>query len=348
MSLETATDADSQPRAPSGLFTLSTELLHEICGYFVAPLSGIPNSTGLHCDEIPDFPYEVGSSADVLHPFYALAATCHFFEGVVESYCQHLLLQYRNITAKNIFDDKGNVMVQASKKRKREQRTVYRVLWVKWTRRHCSFCGMRSVRRCIFNCLIRCCASCDSRRWPEKITMSAATKKYHLTKLDLFRPNLAPINFHIRPIRYATYNSCVRSDTTMFIEEDVARLAKMIHGEERAGRRRRQNRRARILKAMELEFIHGRRRAWVKSGAASETLDVTQLAKWIYNDIEALPEETDPAVKLVTFRRAEQYLASLTTENDYGRLPEDSKPAVFVSSILNFKCERILVQFDRK
>ena len=252
------------------LDTLPVELLHEICSYLIGPLSGFPGSTGLHSDDVPLAP-------DPLHPFYALAGSCRVLRLAVESYCQRLLRTHRDIMKIKLPDidrlpDAEPTPTTPERKRKakaKSREVIYRVLWVKWARSHCAFCGKRSVRRAIFNTLIRCCAKCDAAFWPPKITMSEALKSFNLTKLDLFRPNPFPLSVVLPRITHATYDSSLRRDTTVFFKADIERLAELIHGSDKRGQRKRQTRRIRIMYLMEMEYIHGRSRCWRKNSFIS-------------------------------------------------------------------------------
>lgn len=253
----------------NGIAALPLELLHEICSYLVGPLSGLSGSIGLHADEVPEYPPSI-AAGDVLHPFYALAASCQELEHAVESFCRRVLRQHSSITKIKLLDadqqsDDGAVKQKKGKSKKKDRKIVHRVLWVKWANKHCAFCGKRSIRRAIFNTLLRCCKKCDDEQWPEKTTMSKALKKYHLTKLDLFRPNPAPINVHVPPIRCATYDCMVRNDATVFLLPDIKRLAEMIHGVDQRARSRRQRGRNSLQAWLDLDYLHGRRRCWIVS-----------------------------------------------------------------------------------
>jgi hypothetical protein len=108
-----------------------------------------------------------------LHPFLNLAATCKSLRFCVESYCHHLLRQYRqlqNVKLPDIPDDDWVEMVAKQKARDRKKRVhTYRLTYLKWAFAHCIFCGKVSKKRAIFNQLIWCCNPCDIDQYGRRI-----------------------------------------------------------------------------------------------------------------------------------------------------------------------------------
>ena len=154
----------------SSLESLPTELLYQIIGYLVSPLCGRASSTGL------DWPGPLARYKDeckpVLHPLNQLASTSRRLNIAVEEACRHLVLQHRHIGNFQISQNEFSASVQCdgelrSKAAKRKE--IYRRIWLKWSPRHCAFCGRATVRRAIFNNNLFCCKKCDETNFPDKI-----------------------------------------------------------------------------------------------------------------------------------------------------------------------------------
>ena len=109
--------------------------------------------------------------------------------------------------------------------------------WLKAAWVHCFFCGRASSRRAIMDNTMVCCARCDRTCGGTKITMSEAQTKYSLKKSELFGgkipenlggpppdPPAVGIIPQRRGLRFGQY-TCNNSFTTMFLEDDVRRLA---------------------------------------------------------------------------------------------------------------------------
>ena len=104
--------------------------------------------------------------------------------------------------------------------------------WFNITWGHCFFCGGETIRRAIMDDTTVCCVQCDRTRVGAKITMSEAQTKYSLRKSELFggkipeylggppNPIVDGIIPQRRGLRFGRDTS-----TTMFLEEDVKRLA---------------------------------------------------------------------------------------------------------------------------
>ncbi|KAF2238962.1 hypothetical protein EV356DRAFT_563635 [Viridothelium virens] len=229
---------------------LPNEILDHILGYLIGPFCGRPGATGL------DWPDPVPSSnkyesAVNVQPLFQLAMVSRHLNTLVEDFCRRLLFQYQSIgllkSSKDgvIHATKGSrPVVQIVSKRKEAHRCV----WVKWSRQHCVFCGKKSVRRAVFNNQLRCCQSCDRKRFPEKITMTAAMnqfdlKRHHLFKHAVYRGGYW--EYGSPNIRCAAYD-CQGVLTRLFFRSDVAELARRVHGDFDAHMRVREERRRKL------------------------------------------------------------------------------------------------------
>lgn len=108
---------------------------------------------------------------------------------------------------------------------------------LKWSSKTCVFCGKKSTRSAILMNGLSCCRTCDHEQWSEKITKTAAIKKYDLKEYQLLPNHHAKKSSAshpgLPPLRYGTYWSAGVL-TTMFLESDVEALAHLIHGDLKA------------------------------------------------------------------------------------------------------------------
>ena len=91
------------------------------------------------------------------HTYYTVAATSRHLRDVVESFCRHLIILHKSTTK----------LQPPAKKSKNP--TPNRVRWVKWTAKHCIFCGKETTCMALMYSSIRCCRKCDKKEWPDKI-----------------------------------------------------------------------------------------------------------------------------------------------------------------------------------
>jgi len=175
---------------------LPIELLHNILSFLVAPYSGLPRITGLNHLALDREMLRMESSGkkDAVdhHPFLNLAATSSHLRDVVENFCWHLLKRHQDVGtwSKKIGDNEPMVRDGKKEKRLKGKKTTYRMIWLKWAKRRCVFCGKVSQRRAIFNNLIYCCSKCDRIVWPGKIVSSYFIISYDYA-VFLLQPRLA-------------------------------------------------------------------------------------------------------------------------------------------------------------
>ncbi|KAF2463317.1 uncharacterized protein BDR25DRAFT_273165 [Lindgomyces ingoldianus] len=140
------------------------------------------------------------------HPLYTIAATNHYLRSIVEEYAKGLLKQHAHFTPKNTSS------------------LIHRRQWLKWLSTICWFCRKPSVRKAILDPATTCCMKCD-RKFP-KMTMTNASTKHGLSKLDLFTPN--PLHPNLPSLTVGVY-MCMGSHTVMLSEPDVLARKKYIY-----------------------------------------------------------------------------------------------------------------------
>lgn len=216
--------ASSAAPTNSPFEALPLEIHHQILSYLCGPYAGVQSSTGLRPTYAPSPP--PFTKYLQLHPYLTLASTCANLNVAVESFTQFLLFQHRSVTGIDVPSlelPERWVKGKDGQNRQTEGFGVkrgkcYRMVWLKWARRNCAWCGKKSVRFAMFNQLILCCGKCERESWDQKIvspcassaevmsedtvgeirgrvltmytqTMSEVKKQYQLAKIDLFRPN---------------------------------------------------------------------------------------------------------------------------------------------------------------
>ena len=134
----------------NNLAVLPTELLHNILSYSIwnTP-DGSRTSVAVTTGGKP----ELWTN----HTYYTVAATSRHLRDVVESFCRHLIILHKSTTK----------LQPPAKKSKNP--TPNRVRWVKWTAKHCIFCGKETTCMALMYSSIRCCRKCDKKEWPDKI-----------------------------------------------------------------------------------------------------------------------------------------------------------------------------------
>lgn len=172
------------------------------------------------------------------HPFLVISRTCHALRSSLEPF---LRIQILNSNAKQLeahidalANGNDNITLPRHK---------FLKAWLSATMKHCFACGKASSRRAIMDLSLVCCARCDRIVWASKITMSEAMKKYSLRKDELFGgmlpstlggpPEVAMTEDGIIPQRKGLHYGQFMSNntfTTMFVEEDVAKMASDKHG----------------------------------------------------------------------------------------------------------------------
>ncbi|KAF8434461.1 hypothetical protein BGX38DRAFT_1145888 [Terfezia claveryi] len=173
------------------------------------------------------------------HPFLALSQTSQTFRNALLPY---LRLQILNCNASSV--SRKHQQALADPKRDLSLLTPKLLkIWLNASMKHCFACGKASGRRAIMDSTLVCCVKCDRIIWPQKITMTEAIKKYSIKKEDLFGGvlpstlggprEMAETKDGIIPqkqgLRYGQFMQN-NTFTTMFMEDDVRRLASKKHG----------------------------------------------------------------------------------------------------------------------
>lgn len=213
MALPTPQPADFAIDAKDHLTTLPSELLHQICSHLLPA-----HKPDLAFEDIPSPP----SAAD--HPIRQLSLTCRHLQAETNSWALHFLKQHTSVTKYKA--------LQSSKLQ--HQRNFLQEL-LKWMAKHCIFCGKNSVRRAILVNGFVCCMKCDKEQWPNKITRTEARaqfylKDYHLSPHRYPQPRGKTADITLTRLRYGTYMAA-NVQTTMFVKEEVQKLAELIHGD---------------------------------------------------------------------------------------------------------------------
>jgi hypothetical protein len=174
--------------SPPTLDSLPQEILHEIC-FYVSPV--LIHSTR--------------RSLTSNHPLLALSRVNRTLHAATEGFSRHQLQKLRtrfNYLKPNVFG-----------------KAPYRLSYLRFVRDRCAFCGNKTVCTArVFN-HIRCCRSCDNRKWPDKITLTYARTTYAL-KEDLLMSRC----------NWGSY-MCHGVWTRMFLERQVKALAREVHGD---------------------------------------------------------------------------------------------------------------------
>lgn len=173
----------------------------------------------------PDLAFEDGAQRlNVIHPLDRLALTSHFIRDQVNDWARHWLQSHPSITK---YKDLKTPKLQDKRDFLRGRSTGL----LRWAERHCVFCGKGSARSAILANGLRCCGKCDKQQWPDKITKTKAKEEYDLKDYHLLPHQHPAIAVGGLPrIRYGMYFSS-NIQTTMFLREDVRRLAGVVHGD---------------------------------------------------------------------------------------------------------------------
>ncbi|PNS18399.1 hypothetical protein CAC42_6216 [Sphaceloma murrayae] len=148
----------------------------------------------------------------------ALSATCQSLNCAVQAFSHRLLRSWSHIKPYKV------LKTPSLEARRDHLSELYSLM-----RSHCVFCGKKSIRRAILMNELGCCASCDKKEWPGKITRTDAKRKYALRDEHLFtwgeaRPDHWPV------CRFGKYvvmsNMCL-----MFLENEVEALGKAVNEE---------------------------------------------------------------------------------------------------------------------
>jgi len=158
------------------------------------------------------------------HSLVYTSATCKRLRAEVNQWCLHYLKQHVAITG---YKDRKTVQQQ----QQRNFLLGHSGLLTSASK-HCIFCGKTSRRSAILMNGFRCCTLCDRTQWPGKITKTLAKMEYDLKEYHLFPNRMISQGLPRRApdLRYGTYITS-NVATTMFLREDVRRLAEFIHGD---------------------------------------------------------------------------------------------------------------------
>ncbi|KAK4574719.1 hypothetical protein LTR86_001560 [Recurvomyces mirabilis] len=161
------------------------------------------------------------------HDLEKLAATCHALRDQLDAWARHWVKSHAEITR---YKPLKNQKKESSRRMLRGKGGL-----LTWKAKHCIFCGKYCSRSAILSNGFRCCTKCDLEHWPDKITKTQAKEEFNLRDHQLLPQQHSPVlvkhgaNKFAR-LRYGTYmTSNIR--TTMFLREDVKRLAEAIHGD---------------------------------------------------------------------------------------------------------------------
>ncbi|KAI5362639.1 hypothetical protein Slin14017_G063200 [Septoria linicola] len=190
------------------------------------------------------------------HDLERLAGTCRALRHEVNTWAQHFLLQHKAITkykpprstekTNSKGDKKG---ARTAKNPQQDQSATFAANSLRhsarhsqgllsWSSRKCVFCGKSSSRSAILMNGLKCCRECDTLHWPDKVTRTDARKEFDLKDHHLLphRHQTGPLignifkNLGIPRLRYGMY-LCQGIPAMMFMRQDVARLAEMVHGD---------------------------------------------------------------------------------------------------------------------
>ncbi|KAI5805906.1 hypothetical protein EDC01DRAFT_753691 [Geopyxis carbonaria] len=192
---------DTKPNTPSSSRAAS------------APANKTPTATMPSLDTLPlDIFFIILSYAQTTsafgagHAFLALANTSKPLQAVVDSYCTHELAKLHN--ARPLSSPKPPFNKGPSPTRR----------LVRFRARHCEFCGAKTAETAKLYREIRCCRVCEKEQWPDKVTMTFATKNYNIPKEQL-----------LKNVHYGQY-MCYNVLTTIFLHADVKAYAETLHG----------------------------------------------------------------------------------------------------------------------
>lgn len=195
--------------------SLPPEILHEICAYLFP----------IHKSNIAlDFDEHIAYGT--IYPLRQLSLTSKTLKDAVNQFCLHFFRQHAKITRH-----------KSSTKNPARDYVHGKYGLLTWQRKHCAFCGKKSARRAILMNGLRCCAPCDKEQWPDKITKTEAKKAFDLKDYHilphLFQDPAGSLRKRVLALpklRYGYY-ICSNIPTTMFIRQDVRRLAELVHGD---------------------------------------------------------------------------------------------------------------------
>ncbi|KAI9800278.1 MAG: hypothetical protein M1833_003392 [Piccolia ochrophora] len=194
----------------SMLESLPNEIQHNILDFLSAPLSHI--HSGVCYEYFEADKYKIMNHDARLHPFYFLAAVSRHFNGLVETY--------------------SRINIQRCLKTCTSPKSGT----INGVRKRCAFCGAISKRRAIFNSNLFCCKVCDANNW-DLVTMTDAITKYHVPRQSLFGQG------DRSQLKFLPRRACFMSTsgwTTMFMKDDIIRLAELLHGDLNAFKKERE------------------------------------------------------------------------------------------------------------
>ncbi|KAF4549138.1 Hypothetical protein D9617_23g005530 [Elsinoe fawcettii] len=213
------------------LTSLPTELLHNIFSLLIPShdvrLSCPSSLPRQYYTSHASAPHQVQQRFAPLAPglpLLNLTLTSRALQSAINAFSHLLLLKWSHI--KNY-----RPLKTASLEAKRNSFATL----LKLIRTHCVFCGKKSSRRATLMNGLGCCAACDKKEWPDKITRSDAKKKFGLGDKHLFtlggnRPENWPV------VRFGTY-SVMGGECMLLEKNEVERLAKVVKDEGRGKKR---------------------------------------------------------------------------------------------------------------
>ncbi|KAJ4301863.1 hypothetical protein N0V90_003959 [Kalmusia sp. IMI 367209] len=190
------------------------------------------------------------------HPLFSLSATCRQLCSTVEEYSRSLLAQHANI---------------APPKKPKTVTFVCRKKWLNWLTTTCQLCGKKSRRRAILDMGTTCCAKCDRDKFA-KMTMTDATIKHHLSKLDMFTPNC--LHPDLPPLIVGTYtvmggeSVMISTPSVLARKAHIASLLNSTDFDDVSHMRRRIAAHNRLIMHMDIGYrLRGRNMEWIQNRA---------------------------------------------------------------------------------
>ncbi|KAK4551901.1 hypothetical protein LTR86_010802 [Recurvomyces mirabilis] len=205
------TDHDFAVEPKDHLTVLPPELLHTIFEYLFPA----------HVPDIAFLPYSVVARLrQQPHDLEHFAASCRQLHNEVNAWARHWLKSYASITRYKPSRD--------SKKDANRDMLCGRGGLLVWKAKHCNFCGRTSSRSAIFSNGFRCSIKCDLKHWSDKITKTNAKAEYGLSDKELLPHQHNHSAEKLLPrLTYGMYMTS-SIQTTMFVREEVQRLAEVL------------------------------------------------------------------------------------------------------------------------
>lgn len=205
-----APSTDPPTHARDHLTTLPHEIIQNIASCLYA--SHIPDRELHQIDaHYAGIPYKQPDTRDLAN----LSRTSKLLYQQTNAWAHLFLHTHRDITKYRIF--------KTPKAAAKQQPALQKLL--RWSVKHCVFCGKTSQREAILMNGLHCCRECDRAQWPDKMTDTQARKEFGLTKHHdvVLRGSTTMLGQRKVPrvkLRYGTY-MCMGVCTMMYLRKDV-------------------------------------------------------------------------------------------------------------------------------